>query len=73
MKNQFDRFYSNRGCSLGPVSRYIPWFGHHDEVDTGIITAQFPWQQMPQILEHVLGEKRSEGSHHPRHGIEYRK
>jgi hypothetical protein len=51
---------------------HVPWFGQHDVVDAGIFIGQRPWEEVAKILEHVLGEERSVGSHHPSHRVENR-
>ena len=38
----------------------------------GILVRQCPWQQMAQVLEHVLSEERCERCHHPGHGVDDR-
>jgi hypothetical protein len=49
---------------------HVPWFGQHDVVDAGVLIGQCPWEEVAKILEHVLGEEGSVGSHHSSHRVE---
>ena len=41
-------------------------------MDAGVLIGQRPRKEMAKVLEHVLGEEGSVGSHHPRHRVEDR-
>ena len=41
-------------------------------MDTGIVIGQRPREEVAKVLEHVLSEEGSIGSHHSRHRVEDR-
>ena len=49
----------------------LPRFRQHGKVHTGISWRQLPGLQVAEILEDVLSEERSEGSHHTSHEVEH--
>ena len=67
MRAIFAKFNARQSYLLCGI---LPWFGQHDVVDASIFTGQCPRQEMAKVLEHVLSEERSVGSHHPRHGVQ---
>ena len=41
-------------------------------MDAGVLIGQRPRKEVAKVLEHVLSEEGSVGSHHPRHRVEDR-